>query len=67
MGILYDLLKLCRKMICSEFHPFTKLMDALNIPQPIMSCFSTEVFEAEMVHARFYGEKIRKGFPKCSY
>ena len=32
-----------------------------------MSYFSTEVFEGEMAHARFYDEETRKQFPKCSY
>ena len=32
-----------------------------------MSYFSTEVFEAEMAHARFYEDDIRQQMPKCSY
>ena len=32
-----------------------------------MSYFSTDVFEGEMAHARFYEDEIRKKIPKCSY
>lgn len=35
--------------------------------QPTRSYFSTEIFEGEMAHARFYDEEIRKSIPKCSY
>lgn len=31
-----------------------------------MSYFSTDIFEGEMAHARFFEEDIRKQ-PKCSY
>ena len=67
MKMMYDLLKPGGKMICSDFHPFTKIMDALKLEQPTMSYFSTDVFEGEMAHARFYAEEIRKQIPKCSY
>lgn len=67
MGILYGLLKPGGKLICSDFHPFTKVMDTLDLQQPTMSYFSTDVFEGEMAHARFYDEEVRKQFPKCSY
>lgn len=67
MGIMYSLLKKGGKMICSDFHPFTKIADLLELKQPSMSYFSTEVFEGEMAHARFYEESIRKQMPKCSY
>lgn len=67
MGIMYSLLKQGGKMICSDFHPFTKIADLLELKQPSMSYFSTEVFEGEMAHARFYEESIRKQMPKCSY
>ena len=67
MGIMYSLLKPGGKMICSDFHPFTKVMDTLDLQQPTMSYFSTDVFEGEMAHARFYDEETRKQFPKCSY
>ena len=55
------------KMICSDFHPFTKISDILSLQQPTMSYFSKEVFEGEMAHARFFDEDIRKEMPKCSY
>ena len=55
------------RMICSDFHPFTKISDILNLEQPAMSYFSTEIFEGEMAHARFFGDEIRSKMPKCSY
>ena len=67
MNIMYSLLKPGGKMICSDFHPFQKISDILNFEQPAMSYFSTDVFEGEMAHARFYEEEIRKEMPKCSY
>ena len=54
-------------MICSDFHPFTKISDILGLQQPTMSYFSTDIFEGEMAHARFYDEEIRKQIPKCHY
>ena len=67
MKIMYALLKPNGKMICSDFHPFTKISDVLNFEQPTMSYFSTEVFESEMAHACFYEDEIRQQMPKCSY
>lgn len=67
MGIMHSLLKEGGKMICSDFHPFTKISDILDFEQPAMSYFSTEVFEGEMAHARFFEEGIREQMPKCSY
>ncbi len=67
MKIMYTLLKPGGKMICSDFHPFTKIMDALKLETPAMSYFSTEIFEGEMAHARFYGEEVRSRIPKCVY
>ena len=32
-----------------------------------MSYFSTEVYEGEMAHARFYDEETRKRIPTCFY
>ena len=54
-------------MICSDFHTFTKINDSLNLQRPTMSYFSTEIYEGEMAHARFYPEEIRSQMPKCSY
>ena len=54
-------------MICSDFHPFTKIADTLKLEQATMSYFSTEIFEGEMAHARFFDEEIRSQMPKCSY
>ena len=67
MQMMYLLLKQGGKMICSDFHPFTKISDILHLEQPAMSYFSTDVFEGEMAHARFWEEEIRKQMPKCSY
>lgn len=67
MKIMYSLLKDNGKMICSDFHPFTKISDILNFEQPTMSYFSKEIFEGEMAHARFFEENIREQMPKCSY
>lgn len=53
-------------MICSDFHPFTKISDLLEFEQPAMSYFSTDVFEAEMPPAHFFEEEIRSQMPKCS-
>ena len=67
MTVMNGLLKPGGKMICSDFHPFTKISDILGLQQPTMSYFSTEIFEGEMAHARFYDEEIRKQIPKCHY
>ena len=67
MGIMYLLLKPNGKMICSDFHPFTKIADIMSLEQPTMSYFSTDVFEGEMAHARFFNDEIRNKMPKCSY
>lgn len=67
MGIMYSLLKDNGKMICSDFHPFNKISDILNLEQPTVSYFSKEIFEGEMAHARFFEESIRRQMPKCSY
>lgn len=67
MQTMNALLKPGGKMICSDFHPFTKIADTLMLEQPTMSYFSTDVFEGEMAHARFYPEEIRSRMPKCSY
>ena len=67
MRIMHGLLKPGGRMICSDFHPFQKVMDALGLQQPTMSYFSAEVFEGEMAHARFYDEETRRRMPRCSY
>ncbi|MBE5803215.1 MAG: class I SAM-dependent methyltransferase [Clostridiales bacterium] len=66
MRMMYTLLKPGGTMICSDFHPLTKIYDVLDFQQPTRGYFSTEVFEGEMPHARFYDEETRKTFPKCS-
>lgn len=66
MQKMHALLKKGGYMICSDFHPFTKIYDVLNFQQPPRGYFFSEVFEAEMPHAKFYNEEERKHFPKCS-
>ena len=65
MKMMNSILKTGGKIICSDFHPFTKISDSLNLQQPTMSYFSTDIFESEMAHARFYEDEIRKAMPKC--
>lgn len=67
MEIMYALLRNGGKMICSDFHPFTKIVDTLGLEQKTLSYFSTEIFEGEMAHARFFDEETRKQIPLCSY
>lgn len=67
MHVMYAMLRPGGRMICSDFHPFTKICDSLRIGMPLMSYFSSEVFEGEMAHARFYEEPYRSRIPKCSY
>ena len=67
MRIMYAILRPGGKMICSDFHPFTKIADTLHFQTPTMSYFSKEIFEGEMAHARFYEEEIRRQIPKCRY
>lgn len=67
MKVMFRLLKSNGKMICSDFHPFTKIIDVLGLQQKTMSYFSTNVFEGEMAHARFYDDEVRKQIPLCSY
>ncbi len=67
MGLMNLILKDNGIMILSDFHPFTKITDTLGLGQKTMSYFSTEVFEGEMAHARFYPDEIRSKMPLCSY
>lgn len=67
MKAMYSLLRDNGKMICSDFHPFTKIIDTLGLQQKTMSYFSTEVYEGEMAHARFFDDEVRKKMPLCSY
>lgn len=41
MVLMYSLLKNGGKMICSDFHPFTKIIDTLGLQQKTMNYFST--------------------------
>ena len=67
MKLMNAILRKGGKMICSDFHPFTKIMDTLGFQWTSMNYFSTEVFEGEMAHARFFDDETRKKMPKCSY
>ena len=67
MRMMSAMLKTGGKMICSDFHPFTKIADTLHFETPVMSYFSQEIFEGEMAHARFYETEIRRQIPKCRY
>lgn len=67
MKIMHQLLRPNGRMICSDFHPFQKISDMLELEQPTMSYFSTGVFEGEMAHARFFPDEIRRQMPLCSY
>lgn len=67
MAVLNRLLRPGGRLILSDFHPFNKITDALGLEQPTMSYFSTDVYEGEMAHARFYEGEMRKSFPKCSH
>ncbi len=68
MRLMHALLKPGGKMICSDFHPLTKIMDVLNFEQKLCEggYFSEEILECEMAHARFYEPEIREQMPKCS-
>ena len=67
MKVMYGIVRPGGKLICSDFHPFTKINDALGMQTPTMSYFSTAIFEGEMAHARFYDEETRRQIPRCSY
>lgn len=67
MHMMFSLLKKGGKLICSDFHPFTKIVDILSLEQPAVGYFSTDVFEGEMAHARFFPDDVRRKMPKCSY
>ncbi len=68
MKKMFSLLKPGGKMICSDFHPLTKIMDVLNFEQelPEEGYFSERIMEYEVAHARFYEPEIRKKMPRCS-
>lgn len=67
MGIMCAILKPGGELICSDFHPFGKIIPVLGVIQPDGDYFSTEVFEGEMAHARFFDEETRQNMPQCSY
>ena len=67
MKVMYGLLKKNGKIICSDFHPFRKIVDTTKAEWNTKDYFSTDIIEGEMAHASFYPEDIRNTIPKCSY
>ena len=67
MRMMRAMLRPGGKMICSDFHPFTKIYDSLGLGMPVTGYFSQEIIEGEMAHARFYEEPVRSRIPKCRY
>lgn len=65
MNIMKNLLKVGGQMICSDFHPFNKIIDMLGFGNPVSDYFSTDLVECEMPHAKFYDDEKRRKFPKC--
>lgn len=68
VSVVYSLLKPEAKLILSDFHPFTKIVDVHDFGNILVDepdYFSKEIVEGEMAHARFYDEEKRKLFPKC--
>jgi len=65
MGLMNSLLKSGGRLICSDFHPINKIIDVLELGNPLTDYFSTDIIEGEMAHARFYDNEKRIGFPKC--
>ncbi|MBQ2952978.1 MAG: class I SAM-dependent methyltransferase [Clostridia bacterium] len=66
MALMRRLLRPGGRMICSDFHPFTKVLDSLGLQTQTMDYFDASVVEGEMAHARFYPEEERAKFPRCS-
>ncbi|MDF2611714.1 MAG: SAM-dependent methyltransferase, partial [Lachnospiraceae bacterium] len=66
MEVMNKLLKKDGIMICSDFHPIHKIIDANGLGNPKVDYFSSMILEGEMAHAKFYDEEKRKNFPKVS-
>jgi len=67
MKVIFQLLKVGGKLICSDFHPFKKVEYMLGQRQQSPSYFATNVFDGEMAHASSFPDEIRKQMPLCSY
>lgn len=67
MKVIFQLLKVGGKLICSDFHPFKKVEYMLGQGQQSPSYFATNVFDGEMAHASSFPDEIRKQMPLCSY
>lgn len=66
MRVMYSLLTDNGKMICSDFHPFTKIADMLNFEQPAMSYFSKEIFEGKWRMPVFLKRMLAGGCPNAA-
>ena len=51
MTVMHRLLRPGGRMICSDFHPYTKIADILQFGQPTPGYFFDDVFEGPMPHA----------------
>ena len=70
MNVLFKMLKSGGKLILSDFHPISKILDTLFDVTGVVKdedYFSTEIAEGEMAHVKYYDEEERKRFPKCLY
>lgn len=67
MKIMNFLLRKGGKIICSDFHPFSKITDTHVAQQSTKDYFSTDIFEGEVAHAFYFSEEFRKQIPLCSY
>lgn len=67
INVMRSLLKNSEQMICSDFHPFTKIIAVQGVELQSKKYFSKEIFEGEMAHASSFNEEIRKQIPLCSY
>lgn len=62
MKIMYALLTPGGMIICSDFHPYTKISDFLHFGQPTLGYFYNKVFDGPMPHSRNNADA-----PKCKY
>ena len=51
----------------SEIESWKNVRTTLNSDVRYTQIVTTDIFEGEMAHARFFEEEIRKQMPKCSY
>ena len=65
MHLMNGILNANGRMICSDFHPVHKFVDANGLGWDCTDYFSTEIAACEMAHARFYEEEKRRLMPMC--